>query len=255
MSLEKIARTPLPLYRIHGRHGFKDKRFTQNLGYMNTPKMVEAARRCGAVLQSAQEAVAFRLEACGQDDSDLVQLTRTVVVCFEQGGTYYAAVDDDPNPKNNIILGRADKGYEIDEETEWTVPKTDPNIKTLIQRARGNGKIIKLPESVTGTQELRTHQRGKLPAFWTSAMVRAILGDLAEPYGDFLRQRGYTRGYITLHPNPQQEIGEDKASINHVGFCDFRPKKGTDINLGLNCIVVSNNYNLGGNARGVIKEV
>src|SRR5262249_47658828 len=64
--------------------------------HLALPDAVAYAAAHGGVLQSAQEAVAFRLAAKGADQADELQSTRTAAMYFKDGNTFFIAFDDDP---------------------------------------------------------------------------------------------------------------------------------------------------------------
>lgn len=93
------------------------------------PACVEFAQSAGGVLQSAREAVTYRMHA-GKEDCKYTYLTRTVCIYFKQGDSYAVAFDDDPF--ENILLTNTQEGYKAGRL--WYVPLNHPFVANAIKR-------------------------------------------------------------------------------------------------------------------------
>src|SRR5262249_49760393 len=68
------------------------------------PSAVEYATERQCVLQSAREAIAFRIAARRADNANDYQLTRTAALYFTKDDKHYVAFDNSPDPAENILL-------------------------------------------------------------------------------------------------------------------------------------------------------
>ena len=106
MALVTVSR---PTYHIT-TPGFEDLLFTaSSKEYLALPQAIAYAAQDGSVLQSAREAIGFRLAAEGADDANLYQTTRTAALYFNDHGKAYVAFDD--HPSENILMTQAQEGY------------------------------------------------------------------------------------------------------------------------------------------------
>src|SRR3989344_3643790 len=132
-------------YQIE-RAGFENVKFTKSspsperLTWNNAVKF--AADR-NAVLQSAREGLALRIEANGQDGANDYQATRTAVVYVKVDSKWYAAFDDTADKEQNIFLARAQEGYTNHSTNgKWLLPKTDKHVAGILARAGKTGRIV-----------------------------------------------------------------------------------------------------------------
>ncbi|MBI4150293.1 hypothetical protein HY488_02720 [Candidatus Woesearchaeota archaeon] len=209
-----------PEYQIE-RKGFEDIVFTaSSQEYLAWPAAVAFAKERNAVLQSAREAAAFRIEADGQDDDNLYQPTRTVVAYFRDGNKWYAAVDDVADPKRNIVLARADEGYKAHKaHNKWVLPKRDGYVRSLLDRATKNERVFSVGEQ--SPLELVTKpQMGKSP-FVANDGIKAILGDTSKNYARFLAKKGHPQVYffqLTPETLERFELSNDNVEVRLVGL-------------------------------------
>lgn len=141
---------------------------------LDMPEAVEYARSLGGVLQSAREAVEFRLNMNGAEHADHSQITRTAVIYFEENGAHYIAFDD--HPIENILLIRPREGCVIqkgERAVKWILPIADPIITAMIQRAKKQGRVVPVPNN--------SHD-------FDLKHVRAILGDIAQQYISWINE-------------------------------------------------------------------
>jgi len=171
-----------------------------------------SAQGDGAILQSAREAAAFRIEAEGEHDADLYQATRTVVLGIKVGNDFYQAIDDIADPEQNIAIARAQEGYAShSNDGKYLLPVTDSLVKGVLSRAEKTGRIVRATESPL---ELKTKEVKKKSEFGQNDWNRAILLDMAEPYAGMLNKRGYETGRVwSLTPKSLEEIGVDGNSV------------------------------------------
>src|SRR5215467_8157029 len=89
---------------------FDDRIFTaSSTEYLSLPGAVQFARERNSVLQSAAEAVAFRIAANGTDNANHYQVTRTAALYARNGDQCIVASDDDSEA--NIHQAQATEGF------------------------------------------------------------------------------------------------------------------------------------------------
>ena len=235
MTIQLVSQ---PQYKIE-REGFEDFIFTESSKEsLIWPKAVKFAADRNSVLQSLREAIAFRVEANGQDDANRYQATRTNAAYFMKNGTAYVAFDDTPDPAKNIVIARVQEGYDANKAgKELLIPFEDKQLKDLLIRAEKADRIKKLPNS---NLELA------LPDYVKNDVVRALEQDLAEPNAQFLKEKGFEKGYVWLL-NPDQvgkETDGKSAIVRPVGL-------GGGNFGGIDDVVACYDFVDGGRARGV----
>jgi hypothetical protein len=225
--------------------GFAESIFTAaSPQYLALPDAVRFARERNSVLQSAREAVAFRIAAQGEDHANDYQVTRTAAFYVKNKGKFFVAFDDDPT--ENILLARAQEGYDAHySKGKWLVCKDDPLIRAALGRAEKTGRNVPVP--LENAVELATTARNGASEYGTSNLIRATIGDLAEPYAAFLNHNNHRTGYeFFLTPSTLQKIGldEEHVEVRRVGVGGG--SDGSDLGAGGQCVN-------GGRARGVRK--
>ncbi|MBS3125379.1 hypothetical protein J4211_03970 [Candidatus Woesearchaeota archaeon] len=235
-----------PEYQIE-RAGFENVKFTESSpGYLTWQNAVKFAEERGAVLQSAREGLALRIEANGQDNANDYQATRTAVAYVKVDGKWYAAFDDVANPEQNIILARSQEGYNAHKSNNnWLLPKTDKHVAGILDRAEKAGRIVEVKESPLELSTRPVHPNGS-SAFGQNKVVQAFTGDIAESYANFLHRKGYKNSFVyTLTPKSLEQLGvtNDDAEVRAVG-------------LGGNVVIIylnaNNRFSNDGRARGVV---
>lgn len=225
MGLEKIAGGN---FRITGRSGFEDAVFTAGSPRSLTlPDAVAFAQKNEAVLWSTREVAALRVELGEQlgreDGADLDQLTRTVIVYFKDGQTWYAAVDDIADPERNIILAKAKEGYDTHSHwPKWAFLKSDKYICDTLDRAQKSARIFEVSER--SPLELTTEQVAGRSAFGQHPGVKAVLGDLSEEYARFLVGKGIRVGrfsYVRSRGLEELNLGDNKVEIRFAQPCGY----------------------------------
>ena len=184
--------------------------------YLSWPDAVRFAAQKKGVLQSASEALALRIESNAQGNSDKYQVTRTAVAHFKEGNKWYIVFDDTADPAQNIILARAQEGYELYcTQGSWSLSKNDWHVRGLLRRAEKVGRIRELSK---GSLEFALEQVNGISAFGTE--LNPVIQDIAEPYAVFLRLRGYTNGFLyDLSPLALERLGiGDKVEVRAVGL-------------------------------------
>ncbi|MBS3125300.1 hypothetical protein J4211_03540 [Candidatus Woesearchaeota archaeon] len=227
------------------RTGFENVTFTDSSPeFLTWNDAVKFADERNAILQSAREGLALRIEANGQDHASDYQLTRTAVAYVKVDGKWYAAFDDSTNKEQNIILARSQEGYNAHKSNnKWLLPKTDAHVAGILDRAEKAGRIVEVKESPL---ELATKQTGEKSPFGQNEVMQAIAGDVAEPYAHFLNNKGYKNGFVyTLTPESLEQLGvtNDNAEMRAVGLGV------SDYIYGL---VAGNQFDYNGRARGVV---
>ncbi len=222
MTIKIISQTE---YRIK-RPGFKNVVFT---GSSEEPlylsDAVKFASERKAILQSALEAAAFRIVADGAYDADSHHATRTVVAYRKDGDKFYAFVDDIADPRKNIVLCRAQKGYDAHvKQDKWVLPIKNAHVKSLLKRAEKSGRIVEVTEERTeeGILELETMQVNGMSEFGQNAWNKAILQEISEPYARMLYKQHHSNTGCVYHliPKELEEFGvdEEHAEIRWCGL-------------------------------------
>ena len=161
---------------------------------------VEYALNHGGVLQSAREAVTYRLHA-GKNDLNYYYFTRTVAIYFKEGSDYFVAFDDDPF--ENILISNAQQGYELD--ALWYISLNNQSIANAIKRARSVGRIV----PITDNNEQKD----------PSIISKYIIGDKAKDYDSFISQHLKKNLCVwTLANDNCKFIPTGKALIRVVGL-------------------------------------
>ena len=132
-----------------------------------------------------------------------IKKTRTAVIKFQRDDKFYAAFDDIDDPKENILLARAQQGYDMHKyNNAWFVSTNDALIKGALQRAEQANRIVEIPSK--GNRELSLTQKNNCTTeYGNNQIIRATIGDMAEQNATWLRQKGYQNGYEWLFVNPQ----------------------------------------------------
>jgi len=226
---------------------FADVEFTESSkNYRILPKAVQFAMGQKAVLQSAREAAAFRIEADKADGADLCQATRTGSIYFIKDGKKYIAVDDHPDPNQNIVISRVQEGYNanrVSPFSELFVPLNDEQLNELLNRAEKADRIHQFPSKCL---ELALEDVNGSSEFGKNSIARSLLGDMVEPYATFLRGRKCKTGYVfLLDPNYVEAQTKGQTAI-------VRPAGlggGSYIDIG--SFGTGNQFGNGGGVRGV----
>jgi hypothetical protein len=226
--------------------GFSDYIFTAGSQSSRAlPGAVRFARERDSVLQSAREAVAFRMAANGTNFANKCQSTRTAAIYIKDKGEFSVAFDDETI--NDILLALPQEGCDSHNSTgRWLVSKNNLFIRAALDRAEETERIVLVPPA--GTVRLTT--RNGASAYGTSRLINAIIGDLAEPYADFLNHEGNEWGYERfLRRSAIKDIGVDneKVEVRRVGV------GGTDY-YGINYLFADVQCNYVGYARGVPRK-
>lgn len=156
------------------------------------PRAVTYRGEFGGQLQSADQALAFRHAANGENHANDYQITRTGTFRFVRNDRILVAVDDAPDPTLNLLLGRAQEGYDLHRAgKEWLLSIDDPIVKATIERATVAGRVYEAPD---------TSEWSDLPLDGTysqEASVRAIIPKTAASNEKWLREQGLsTKGSV-----------------------------------------------------------
>jgi len=210
---------------------------------LSLPDAVYYARTRESVLQSAGEAVVFRSLATGtryEAEANAYQVTRTAAIYFERDGKYYVAFDDDP--RHNILLSRAQEGYDAhNQRSRWLVKKDDPVIMFMLANAERLGRVVQVTKSPLS---FNTVAHNGISPYGMSNVVRATLHATpclvnaqlvsppnypAELYAQFLQDREHVRGYEYFVPFAElRRLGVDtdmvevrRVGVGGVGDCIY----------------------------------
>ncbi len=239
MSIELIPPKE-PEYRITNRPGYEEAIFTDSSkDWLALPEAAKFAQAREATLQSLIDAAVFRMEAKGKYDANRYHISSTPVVYFKDGSKFYLAVDHAAAPSENLILTRAQEGYDAHTATgSWLHAKTAPSMRALLARVT--------PVEVTESPlELATKPAKGTSAFGSHPITQALLPDIAEEYAGFLKNNGYSTGYLyTLTPERLEglKIG-DQVEVRAAGL-------GGDVD-DFNNVGAHQHFYVGGRARGV----
>ncbi len=208
-----------PEYRITNRPGFEDVVFTESSdNNLILPDAVAYAKERDALLQSVRDAAAFRVEAQGEHNSNRYQATRTASAYVKLDGTWYVAFDDAPDAARNIILGRAQEGYDSHRQhNTWALPKNDEYVKGMLSRAERGARIVEVAESLL---ELATKSVNGKSEFGSHPSIQALLGDVSEDYAAFLNEQNHARVFVyVLTPKTLEDLGiGDRTEIRAAGL-------------------------------------
>jgi len=210
------------------------------------PAAVQYAQDRQSTLQSAREAVAFRLAASGADNADDYQITRTVALYLKDNDQFFVAFDD--APARNILLASAQEGCDAHAGAgTWRVKRSDPLITGAVLRAAKADRIVPVPLE-NAALRFSTTARNATSEYGASRLVRATIGDLAEPYAAFLNKKGYQNAYEWL-----------LADLIHFGVDDDhvevrRVVVGGDDDLGNMNMLYAGDRGYDGRARGVREQ-
>jgi hypothetical protein len=217
MAVRQISQ---PAYAID-LLGFDHLTFTEaSKEYLTLPPSVQFTQERGSVLQSAREAWAFRIGANGTLDSNLYQSTRTAAIGVKIDGDYYIAIDDSNDPTQNILLSRAQDGYNAHRNTNrWLVPRNNPIIKAMLSRAEQGTRIVRAP---LGSLELSAIPgQDDKSGYGTHPLPQAILGkDLTECVATYFLSKNFGNGYVwALSPANLAKLGvdDDNVEVRRVG--------------------------------------
>jgi hypothetical protein len=204
MAIELISE---PQYKVTGQPGLEGLTFTgSSKDYLTWPAAVKFCADKRSVLQSLREAAGFRSHADGADDADLYQATRTAAVYFVEGGKRYVAIDDSADPEKNIILARAQEGYDACRKNDaWLLPFNDKHVKQIRARAEKDGRIVEVPKDTEWSLK---------DSYAAQPIVKALLGDMAEANAAYLLKNDFKKGYVWT---PEQ-TSEAKADVRAVGL-------------------------------------
>ena len=201
-----------------------------SFSYLSFPDAVSFCLSHGGVLQSAREAVQYRMMK-GKDDLDCYYLTRTACIYFREHGKLFVAFDDDPF--ENILLSCAQEGVDshsrndswvvsvedswvvsvedswvVSVEDSWVVSVEDSLIKNAILRAKRDGRIIEVNTPLDRDDAL--------------VVSRCILGDVSLKYDVWLKKQGYSGvRACMLTINGCRHVSEGIAEIRLLGVDYF----------------------------------
>jgi hypothetical protein len=197
VEFECISR---PKFKVKGLKGFEDYVFTESSKILNVLEALLWPETRGTVPVSAYEATGVCIAAKGADSADTAQITRTGIVYYKDGQTYFMAINDSPDPEKNIVIAQAHKLL------------TPELVKEHIRRAERTGRIAEVPEQSPIELSLTNE-----PGFAQNPSIRGLLLDMAEPRAADLRKRhGREKTYLhTLTVEELKKLGieGDKTEI------------------------------------------
>jgi hypothetical protein len=180
--------------------------------HLNLAASVAFAKERAASLQSARETWLIGIGQKGALDSNKYQGTRTAALGVKIDGKYCIAIDDSSDPTQNILLARAQEGYDAYNSTgKWLVPKSDPLINRMLDRAYNAKRVFPALEQTLklSTASAPTSEYGAHPS------TRAILGeDLTQHVAIYLRERNRSYGHVwTPSPTELSQLGVDNDHV------------------------------------------
>jgi len=201
MALKRVTYNNRTFYKIE-RVGFERCLFSESSpDHLIVPDAVKFTASQGGILQSVEEAVAFQIEADGQDNSDGHQATRTVVLYGSFNGKPLALLDDDP--VQNIVKS-ADMCYERETKGGLFLKKDNSYVHAVIARAQKNNRVLELPgQARRGLEWKLEPEKG-----------RAIFGSMTEPYAEFMRSKGHSE--VLVYALTAAEVGRIKEELVEV---------------------------------------
>lgn len=219
---------------------FESAVFTdRSKGWIILPQAVKFASDLNTVLQSLREAVVVEMD----DNERVYHATRTAAVLLKDvSGKHFVAYDDSPKPEQNIILARAQEGYQSHvTHGKWILSKNDDYVRPILRRADKLDRIVEVSES---PQEIVTREGFE---FENNRKTKAIFGDLAGLCGAILDKRGYSKAKVydpPLNVLEAFDLGSHFVEVRYVGLSIDRLKSSY-------CIVGNYPFFFSGFARGI----
>lgn len=176
-------------YKI-GVSGFSDVEFTQSSAkLLSVPQAFGFAKKRQSTLQSLRDAIAFRIDAGGQDNADCAQWTRTGAIYTRPSGNLCVAFDD-------MILEA------FAERSTYDAHLCDKSIVQAIQRARDTKRFAVVANSYTEIEksQLETHE-----------LLVAAAQDMAAPYARHLNNDPRCHWRNLFFDNTQVKLGQVKV--------------------------------------------
>lgn len=251
VALKVVSRTRFSI----DRQGFEDILFTESTRRdVDWYDAVRLVAEQGGILQSAREAVVFRMNARGDDESFSEQLTRTTVAYFIENGKAYFAVDDSPGPDNVVISYLNEKRNISKKNVDIISSKSDKLIKKLLKRAEKSDRLMDLPEEKNielMITEAKDSSQNKI--------LRSFLMDTLENYSDFLTRQAdkgeryfFNKFFVYLLDRDyvEKKIKRDSVIIQPIGI------GGEDYSTGMFHLsdIAGKRFNETGYARGILKK-
>jgi hypothetical protein len=202
--------------------------------YLNQPRAVEFTRKQGMIPPSLLETIAVRAYSCDPKAWDR-QCTRLGAFFVRDGNKVYVAFDDVPDAKKNIVIARAQEGYDLNVQGKELVVRG----KTLSEVLKRAGKrILEVPED--GHVEACIEEYGENPYFIASE------GHMAPVNARLIQSKGYEKGHLWM-PKPAyvlEHTKKDEAVVRPVRL------GGGDVYV-ISSVDANDNFNDNGRVRGV----
>jgi len=202
--------------------------------HLNQLQTVKFTNKQGMIPQSVLEAVAVRAHS---DDPKAWDYQRTRLGAFYVvlDGKVHVAFDDIPDPKKNIVIARAQEGYDLNRNGKQLIIR-GKTLQEVLKRAERDQRILEVPAD--GHVEASVEEYGANPYFL------AIAGHMA-PVNAQLIDRKYKKGHVwLLKPDTVlEQVKENEAVVRPVGlgvYCNS-----------IDSINADSNFNDVGRARGV----
>jgi len=169
---------------------------------LELPEALSFALSQGSVLQSAREAVIYRMHA-GKDDFKYGYLTRTVAIYFRSGDDFFVAFDDDAFENILLLPSRAEEGRRA--RDYWFVDVNDPLISRAIYRAKNNNRVIQVTDEDTRSDNIKVSE--------------CMIGDKTNEYADFMKKHLSRELKVDVLDNSDcSKVSSSKAFIRLVGL-------------------------------------
>lgn len=200
--------TLVPLgFKLQDRLGFENLEFSRaSSGYLVWPEAVKfaALQDRDFVLQSAREAVAFRVDAAGQDNADLYQATSTAAIYGMFDGKQAVAFYDDADPSKNPVL-----------QSRLGI-MTKKDVREVLARAEKAGRIQALPSQNPLELSVRADPSGD-SAYGQDPRIRAALGDMAEENARYIAGKKFKVGRLYV-PSGLENLSNNQVDVRAVGL-------------------------------------
>ncbi|MDO8480204.1 MAG: hypothetical protein Q7S65_00135 [Nanoarchaeota archaeon] len=192
-------------------------------GGIVAPDAVRFAREKGGVLPSVQEAAAFSMEAYSRDwmkeEGIYGAITRSATLYFVEGGKTYLAIDDHPDPAQNLVMRYARQGGKLNSKnTPLLLDRGE--VADAIKRAERDARLHEIPDTGLNHEHVSTDDLSlceldkpieEYPHFTRNTYVSSFLGDITEDYARFITPRCNSAAVALNHPHKYQR-GQEKGS-------------------------------------------
>ncbi len=180
--------------------------------YLKQPQAVEFTRKQEMIPPSLLEAIAVR-EYSDDPKSWKFQRTRTGALIGVSKGEVYVAFDDIPDARKNIVIARAQEGYNL---------KTSNPRKQLIIHGKTLNEILKRAEKDKRIHPLPEdgHVVANIAEYGTNPYFVAVEGCMAPVNAKLIQSKDRNEGHLGLPSRKYvlKHVKEGEAMVLPVGF-------------------------------------